>query len=168
MDKRRSRLLELGARTQEPVRLTDIIRFPRQFWLICIICVSYYVTIFPFVSLGQVFFMKKFQMSSASANFINGLIYLISAFASPIFGFIIDRTGRNIIFVFTAVAATMVGHGLLAFTFINPYIGVSIMGLSYSLLASSLWPMITFVVPQHQLGTAFGKFPHFRNRVENK
>ena len=96
-------------------------------------------------------------MSASNANFINGLIYLISAFASPFFGFIMDRTGRNVVFVFTAVSATMVGHGLLAFTFFNPYIGVTIMGLSYSLLASSLWPMITFVIPTNQLGTAFGK-----------
>lgn len=96
-------------------------------------------------------------MSSTNANFINGLIYLISAFASPVFGFIMDRVGRNILFVFVAVMSTMVGHGLLAFTFVNPYIGVTVMGLSYSLLASSLWPMITFVIPQNQLGTAFGK-----------
>ena len=35
--------------------------------------------------------MKKFDLSPHSANFITGLIYLISAFASPVFGIL----GRN-------------------------------------------------------------------------
>ena len=31
-----------------------------------------------------------------------------------------------------------------------------LLGLSYSLLACALWPMVAFVVPEHQLGTAYG------------
>ncbi len=30
------------------------------------------------------------------------------------------------------------------------------MGLSYSMLASALWPMVALVVPEYQLGTAYG------------
>lgn len=30
------------------------------------------------------------------------------------------------------------------------------MGLSYSMLASALWPMVALVIPEHQLGTAYG------------
>ncbi|VDN13614.1 unnamed protein product [Dibothriocephalus latus] len=41
---------------EETIRLIDICHFPLAIWLICIICVSYYVTVFPFVSLGLVFF----------------------------------------------------------------------------------------------------------------
>ena len=32
----------------------------------------------------------------------------------------------------------------------------SVMGLSYSVLASALWPMASMVVSTHQLGTAYG------------
>lgn len=39
--------------------------------------------------------MSKYGMASASANFINGLIYLIAAFASPAFGLLIDVLGRE-------------------------------------------------------------------------
>jgi len=31
-----------------------------------------------------------------------------------------------------------------------------IMGFAYSILASSLWPLVALVVPQHQIGTAYG------------
>ena len=30
------------------------------------------------------------------------------------------------------------------------------MGVSYSMLASALWPMVALVVPEYQLGTAYG------------
>lgn len=179
MDKRAEKILNRNAQVNEDDRISlrSLIQFPTRFWLLCIICVAYYVAIFPFVSLGQAFFMKKFSYSSSAANFINGmtfkcfvcvfkfiqhlqyvgLIYLISAFASPVFGILIDKTGLNMTYVFLAVVSSMVGHFLLAFTFLNPYVAVVILSLSYSLLASALWPIATFIVPQEQLGTAFGK-----------
>lgn len=30
------------------------------------------------------------------------------------------------------------------------------MGLAYSMLASGLWPLVALIVPEHQLGTAYG------------
>ena len=37
-----------------------------------------------------------------------------------------------------------------------PYLSMVIMGLAYSLLACALWPLVAFIVPEHQLGTAYG------------
>jgi MFS family permease len=84
------------------------------------------------------------------------LVYLISAFASPICGFLIDLVGYNTLWVTGAVTATIGAHTLLAFTFVNPFAAMILMGISYSLLAASLWPMVALIVPKHQLGTAYG------------
>ena len=46
--------------------------FPTTFWLLSLVCLAYYVAIFPFISLGQVFFMKKFDFEAQNANFITG------------------------------------------------------------------------------------------------
>ena len=56
----------------EVMKPTDIFRFPPTFWLLSIICLAYYAAIFPFISLGQVFFMKKFMFNKSEANMING------------------------------------------------------------------------------------------------
>ena len=61
------------------VQIKDVISFPLSFWLLSIICLAYYVAIFPFVSLGVPFFQKKFQFTQKNANFIASLPYLISA-----------------------------------------------------------------------------------------
>jgi MFS family permease len=86
------------------------------------------------------------------------MIYLISAFASPVFGYIVDKTGKNISWSLFSSILTTLAHALLAFTSWNPYIGISIIGLSFSIWSSSIWPIIAFVIPEHQLGTAFGMY----------
>ena len=36
----------------EVIRITDVKDFPVTFWLLSVICVAYYVTVFPFIGLG--------------------------------------------------------------------------------------------------------------------
>lgn len=40
---------------------------------------------------------------------------------------------------------------------------MSIMGLGYSVLACALWPMVALVIPEHQLGTAYGIMQSVQN-----
>ena len=47
-------------------------------------------------------------------------------------------------------------HSLLAFTYITPYVAMILMGVAYSVLAASLWPLVAYFVPENQLGTAYG------------
>lgn len=56
------------------VHIKDIFTFPLSFWLLSVVCLAYYVAIFPFISLGQVFFIKKFAFTAKNANFITGTV----------------------------------------------------------------------------------------------
>ncbi|XP_040564003.1 lysosomal dipeptide transporter MFSD1 [Lepeophtheirus salmonis] len=163
IDKRAKTILKKDDIASDPISLKDIVKFPLNFWLLSTVCVTYYVTVFPFVSLAQVFLMKKYNLGVQEANVLTGLVYLISAFASPILGYIIDKVGRNLTFVLTAVFFTLLAHMMLAFTFWNPYIPICVMGMSYSLLASALWPICTLIVPIERLGTAFGIMQAIQN-----
>ncbi|XP_037894714.1 major facilitator superfamily domain-containing protein 1-like isoform X2 [Glossina fuscipes] len=157
MDKRAERILRRDINSKgEVAKLSDITTFKITFWMVSVICVAYYVSIFPFIALGKGFFMEKFNLPPEEANNVNSILYLISAVASPLFGFIIDKTGHNVDWIFLAVSSTMGAHSLLTFTMVNPYVGMVIMGLSYSVLASSLWPLVALIVPEYQLGTAYG------------
>ncbi|KAL4647636.1 major facilitator superfamily domain-containing protein 1 isoform X1 [Arapaima gigas] len=164
LDKRAERILNKEAcSTGEVIKLTDVKDFPFSLWLIFIICVGYYVAIFPFIGLGQVFFIEKFNFSSVEASAINSIVYIISAPASPLLGLVVDKTGKNITWVLMAVLITLASHMMLAFTFWNPWIAMCLMGVSYSLLACALWPMVAFVVADHQLGTAYGFMQSIQN-----
>uniref|UniRef100_A0A3P8PXN3 Lysosomal dipeptide transporter MFSD1 n=2 Tax=Astatotilapia calliptera TaxID=8154 RepID=A0A3P8PXN3_ASTCA len=164
LDKRAERILNKEQEgTAEVIKITDVKHFPAALWLIFIVCVGYYVAVFPFIGLGQVFFIEKFSFSPAQARAVNSIVYIISAPASPVLGFMVDKTGRNVYWVLLAVAATLAAHMMLAFTFWNPWIAMSLLGVSYSLLACALWPMVAFVVPEHQLGTAYGFMQSIQN-----
>jgi hypothetical protein len=54
MDKRAETILRRHESTSgEVVRFTDVVQFKLTFWLITVICVAYYVAIFPFIGLGK-------------------------------------------------------------------------------------------------------------------
>ncbi|XP_074046928.1 lysosomal dipeptide transporter MFSD1 isoform X2 [Macrotis lagotis] len=164
LDWRAERILhkEQG-KTGEVIKLSDVKDFSLALWLIFMICACYYVAVFPFIGLGKVFFMAKFKLSSQEASAINSIVYVISAPLSPIFGLMVDKVGRNIFWVLCSVVTTVASHMLLAFTFWNPWIAMCLLGVSYSLLACALWPMVAFVVPDHQLGTAYGFMQSIQN-----
>ena len=52
------------------------------------------------------------------------LVYIISAVASPVFGFCIDKTGKNIFWVILGTVVTLGCHAVLAFTFITPFLAM--------------------------------------------
>lgn len=157
MDKRAERILQRNNNPSGEIpKLTDIFTFKAPFWMVSIICVAYYVAIFPFIALGQKFFIDRFHYTEEEANNVDSLVYLIAAISSPIFGFIIDKLGRNVTWVLTATITTIGAHALMTFTQLTPYVGMSIMGLSYSMLAASLWPLVALIIPEYQLGTAYG------------
>lgn len=68
--------------------------------------------------------MRKFDFSPEDANTVNSIVYIISAVASPVFGLVIDKYGRNVMWVFVSVLVTICAHSILAFTFLNPYVGM--------------------------------------------
>ncbi|KAH9512799.1 Major facilitator super domain-containing protein 1 [Bulinus truncatus] len=163
-DKRADRVLKRKQiSSEEMIKFRDILTFPFSTWLISIICVAYYVAVFPFIGLGLVFFEMKFGLTPTSANAVNSLVYIVSAVASPVFGFLIDKIGKNVFWVIIGIVITLGCHMMLAFTFINPYVPMIIMGLSYSVLASALWPMVSLIIPGHQLGTAYGIMQAIQN-----
>lgn len=169
LDKRADRILMRAVKKgdddepKDEMRMRDVKDFPLTFWLISVICVAYYVAVFPFISLGLVFFEMKFDMTPASAGTVNSLVYIISAVASPLFGFLIDRIGKNIFWVLIGTAFTLGCHALLSFLFVTPFVGMVIMGLAYSVLASALWPMVALIIPEHQIGTAYGIMQAIQN-----
>lgn len=143
---------------EEKIRITDVKNFPANFWILSLICVMYYLTIFPFVGLAQVFFKRKYDLSDTEANSVNSCVYIVAAIISPLCGFLVDRTGRNIMWISLGTILTFAAHFLISFTTeLNPSLCTVLMGIGYSILASALWPMVSLIIPHNQLSTAYGR-----------
>ncbi|XP_054159753.1 major facilitator superfamily domain-containing protein 1-like [Oppia nitens] len=128
-------------KNNDKIKLKDIINFS---------------AVFPFISLGIPFYKYKFGFKSSQANLINSSIYFISIFASPVMGVLIGRFGRNLQFVLLSLVLTTISHLMLSFSFVNPWVAITVMGIAYSIFACIVWTLISFVVPKNSLGTAFG------------
>jgi len=169
LDKRNDKYLAIRNKKQKPedadgvIQLRDVYQFPASMWLLCAICVAYYVAIFPLISFGLVFFISKYRLDPYHADVCNSLIYLISIVASPISGMLIDWTGRNIFWIMFSCVLTIVGHVILAFSFVSPFAAMALLGIAYSLLAASLWPCVAFVVPSRAVATAYGLMQSIQN-----
>ena len=148
---------------QPKISLKDVLHFPLSFWLVTAICVLYYACVFPFVAIALPYFMSHFGLSKSEAAALNSLIYIMSAPLAPCFGLLIDVVGFNACFVLLANCMCLTAHLLLAFAPITPWIGVAIIGISYSMLASSLWPMVSLLVDKQMLGTAYGLMQSWQN-----
>lgn len=163
-DKRAERLLgRVIPQSNEQIRLKDSANFKSEFWMLTLICVSFYLTIFPFIALGSEFFQTKWRDSPARAAAADSVVYMISAITSPFIGLMVDKMGRNLVFLLVAGLLVMMSHMLMAVTFINLWIPMIALGFGYSIMCSALWPLVALVVPQNKLGTAYGVMQAIQN-----
>ncbi|XP_066251245.1 major facilitator superfamily domain-containing protein 1-like [Euwallacea similis] len=157
MDKRAERItMRTATQNTEIVKLIDVKDFKISFWLVTCICVTYYTAIFPFVSIAQGFLETRFDIDDEDADHISSIVYLTSGIASPFSGLLIDKAGLNLLWILISIVLTAVAHMLLGFFSVNPYVGIILLGLAYSVLASGLWPLVAIIIPEYQLGTAYG------------
>jgi MFS family permease len=143
--------------------LADFRKIELRAWFVFIICATIYSCIFPWVGIGANFFEVKYHITQSQGSTYVSIYQFACAGFSPFTGALVDHSGRAVIWMIVAGAGFTIVH----FTFIiakpNP-IAISIfMGLIYSLLASSLWPAVPFVVAPSEVGFAYG----LMNSVQN-
>lgn len=174
LDRRRVKVLKqaenraaaVSVETQRPpetIKLKDFISFPIQLWLIIIIALVFYSVTFPFISLSKLYFIKKYSFSTTVASLQQSLFFLGTVVTSPIFGKIVDLTGYNLYWIVLSLVTATAAHAVFMFTFINSFVPVVMLGMSLSLIYASLWPMVSVIVSNHQLATAYGLMQSFQN-----
>ncbi len=149
--------------SEEAFRFSDTFRLPTAFWVISLLCVTYYSAIFPFQGAATDFFMERYQMNNVQAGRLAGTIILISMFTTWIFGAIVDKYGKRATMMIIGSLAMIPCHISMAYTNINPWIPMIVLGLSFSLVPAALWPALPLMVKDNQLGTAYGVIAMIQN-----
>ena len=148
----------------DDVSLSDIKgALGRRVRLLYLICPLLYVPVQTFISTAPEFFEKEFELDSQTAAQMAGLPYLISAVASPLFGLVADKLGRPVVFVLCSAIGLTVVHALAATRMIQPVPMVWCMGILFSVACATLWTMLPLVVPERNLGTAYGIMTAMQN-----
>ena len=138
-----------------------------MFWLITALCLTLYGAVLPFNYIASGFLTETYfkDMSKIEAQNKAGIYmsvpFFISAFMVPIYGILIDKYGQR---ANLSLFASFVG--LICFTmfyYCPPLLALIILGLTYSMFASVIWPCISLVVKKNLVGFAYGVTTSIQN-----
>ena len=111
--------------------------------------------------------VNKFGVDEDLAGIISGLLPFGTMILTPIFGNLYDRKGRGTDIMLAGAGIVLTVHTLLAVPFLNSWwLAVFLMillGIGFSMLPSALWPAVAVIVPEKQLGTAYGLIFYIQN-----
>jgi len=154
MDRDVDREIELD--TEEKIVVKDIWKLNAAFWLISLLCVTFYSAIFPFANHAPRFLQMKFGLTAAQGGRYTSLIMTASMIFTPILGFLVDKLGHRGKIMLVGSLMLIPAHLLLGLTALPPALSFIILGISFSLVPAAMWPAIPILVQEKFLGTAFG------------
>ena len=159
LDYRREKATGRKREKQRGFRLKDVKDFSLPFWLLLFGSLLFYVIIYPFVGIAQVYFREKYSYQTETANIVNGLIYVVPALTLPLLGLFFDWIGYKLFWGLGAVVIATLCHVVLAFTgpaFILPILGSISLGFAFSIYVTAVWPQVFLLVQEHQSATVYG------------
>ncbi len=141
---------------QERIVWRDAFTFNRSYWLIVLMCVTFYSGIFPFQTFAQKFLIDARHTSPQAAALLAGMLPFFTMIGTPLFGLLADRIARrSLLMIFGSVLLVPV-YLMLVYTDVPPFVPMAMMGVAFSLVPAVMWPCIAYVVEARRLGFAYG------------
>ncbi|MGL4364194.1 MAG: MFS transporter [Bacteroidales bacterium] len=154
---------------EDEFHLLDIkqILINRGFWLITLLCVLFYSSVWPFLKYATDLMVNKFHVSTELAGNIPAILLLLALVFSPIFGHLYDKKGKGVSIMITGGILLTFAHLSLALPFLHQWqVAIMLMivlGIAFSLLAATMWPSVPKIIPDKQLGTAYSLIFYVQN-----
>lgn len=155
------RMNQGGSKSKEDkFKFSDIFRVlgNKHFILISLLCVFFYCCIISFRRFATSIIIPQFGIESDIASFMVSLIPFTTIIFTPLFGSLIDFKGRATRFMILGSGLVLLAHLIIAFApgmAIFGYLGLSILGIGYSLVPAAMWPSVPKIIPEKNLGTAY-------------
>jgi predicted MFS family arabinose efflux permease len=146
---------------EEAFKISDIfgIITNKGWWYIAFLCVLFYSAVFPFLKFATDLMINKFGVSEELAGSIPSLLPFGTILLTPFFGNLYDRKGKGATIMIIGSLLIISVHALFSVPFLHHWIIaiilVLLLGVGFSLVPSAMWPSVTKVIPEKQLGTAF-------------
>jgi MFS family permease len=148
--------------TEESFRVSDIwlILKNRGWWYIAILCVLFYSAVFPFIKYATDLMVNKFHVSEKFAGDIPALLPLGTILLTPFFGNLYDRKGKGASIMIIGAILLILVHAVYSIPGLTStplaIALIMVLGVGFSLVPSAMWPSVPKVIPEKQLGTAYG------------
>lgn len=184
MDRRGERALRLEeAGAGDKIVLADAGKFTSSYWLVVLLCVTFYSAIFPFTALSTDFFHEKWALplttgdgGSFFAQVFNDFLHMFSTapgtssiiiFASmcfaPFAGGLVDKIGRRASLMMLGALLMIPCYLVMGFTMLPPRYPMILLGAAFVLVPAAMWPAVALLVEKGRTGTAYGLMTMVQN-----
>mgnify|MGYP001824846869 FL=1 len=134
---------------------SDLFRFSRSFWLVVLLCVTFYSAIFPFRAFAIKFFIESWEYTRQAAGQLNSALPLAAMIATPLFGLLVDKLGKRALFMAAGSFLLMPVYVMMAYHIAPLWVPITMMGIAFSLVPAVMWPSVAYIVEEKRLGTAY-------------
>ena len=155
------RLKKQGSDAKEDkFKFSDIYKIlgNKHFILISLLCVFFYCCIISFRRFATSIIIPQFGIDGDIASLMVALIPFSTIIFTPLFGSLVDFRGKATRFMLLGSCLVLLAHLIIAFApgvALFGYLGLSILGIGYSLVPAAMWPSVPKVIPEKNLGTAY-------------
>ena len=125
------------------------------YWLVILMILLLSPILYTFTAFGPLEFQDRYHLTAVEAGSATSVLYVTIVF-SPLAGYIIDTLGYRTLIQFAAASLIPLWFSLMTFTSVSPYVGMTLLGLTFAVTESNGYAMIVEVVPSHSLGIAYG------------
>lgn len=161
LDKSLAASCDPNAEEEEEFKIRDIIHViaNKGFWLIALLCVLFYSGVFPFLYYAADLMVNKYGVDPKFAGAIPALLPFGTIILTPLFGNVYDRKGKGASIMLLGSFMLLIVHMLFAIPGINaaPFavLLILLLGVTFSLVPSAMWPSVPKIIPEKRLGTAY-------------
>lgn len=163
--------------------------FPRSFWYISALCVTFYSAMFPFQTFAIKFFQDAHGTTRAVGGNLSSILTLAAMIFTPLFGLLADKIGKRSLLMMLGSLVIIPVYLMMAYKFGRPdvltdadflnlkisffdidaaipiyiILPMAMMGFAFSLVPAVMWPSVAIVIKQEKLGTAYGLMTMIQN-----
>jgi len=135
----------------------ELLGFGAGYWYLLVLCVLWYAVILAFRSTFSIkYFQHAHGLDLAAAGAMNSYVFLAAMFATPLFGWLCDRTGRYAPWLAFGALLLPIAIVIMATTQWSLWVATVLIGVSYSLVPAVMWPLASRLVSPERFGTAIG------------
>jgi len=147
---------------EESFKLSHVLQILKNkgWWYIAILCVLFYSAVFPFIKYATDLMVNKFHVGEKIAGDIPALLPFGTILLTPLFGNIYDRKGKGATIMIIGAVLLILVHAVYSIPFLTStplaIAMIMLLGVALSLVPSAMWPSVPKIIPEKQLGTAYG------------
>lgn len=149
---------------KKKIRFSDIMKFEKAFWFICILAFIEKVTLYPFIQNASEMFQLKFNLDLQETGTVIAIPFIVFIFLGPLLGILLDKIGMRCYILIIGYFCVFISYYVFFKLDICPefdkcYQGIfpmSLIGIASTIIQLTMYVCVNYIIKEKHYGTAYG------------